>query len=178
MNARSWRDLPVPRWASPARRRSARELDIAERLGFAQTFDIRKLVKRNDLELRRYGVLATMAKTPAKGSVGGRPTEEYWLNEPQALLIAMRSDAELAPAVREMLIRVFMAWRRGQLGGVNPEMIAGLIDATRANAEALRDLGAAMKAQSDEVRDMKRRLDEADAARAVEREQIEDSYRL
>jgi hypothetical protein len=54
------------------------------------------------------------------GSGAKREVQEYWLNEPQALLIAMRSDAELAPAVREMPIRVFMAWRQGRIGvGMN-----------------------------------------------------------
>jgi hypothetical protein len=92
----------------------ARDLDIAERLGFERPRDIRKLIERNVAELQRYGVCATMAQTYGAGTRGGRPTEEFWLNEPQALLIAMRSDAKLAPAVREMLIRVFMAWRQGR----------------------------------------------------------------
>lgn len=92
----------------------ARDLDIAERLGFDRPRDIRKLIERNIAELQRYGVCATVAQTYGQGTKGGRPTEEFWLNEPQALLIAIRSDAEQAPAVREMLIRVFMAWRQGQ----------------------------------------------------------------
>jgi Rha family phage regulatory protein len=37
-------------------------------------------------------------------------------------------------------------------------------------AEAIRDIGAALKAQSEEIRDMRRRLDDADASRAEERE--------
>jgi len=38
---------------------------------------------------------------------------EYWLNEEQALLVSVLSDAPNAPAVRAMLIKVFVAWRRG-----------------------------------------------------------------
>jgi hypothetical protein len=83
----------------------ARDLNIAERLGFDRPRNIRKLIERNLAELQRYGVCATMAQTYGTGTKGGRPTEEYWLNEPQALLIAMRSDAELVLAVREMLVQ-------------------------------------------------------------------------
>ena len=41
--------------------------------------------------------------------------QEYLLNEEQALLLATVSSAPNAPAVRAMLIRTFVAWRRGHL---------------------------------------------------------------
>lgn len=92
----------------------ARDLDIAERLGFSEPRMIRKLIKRNLDELQRYGAAfhrGTLLNRPQGGTI---EVDEFWLNEPQALLIAIKSDAALAPDVREMLIRVFMAWRRGQ----------------------------------------------------------------
>jgi hypothetical protein len=88
------------------------DLKISERLGFWRDLDIRKIIKRNDVELSRYGVLATVAKT--SGEKGGRPTTEYYLNEAQALLICMKSDTEKAADVREQIIKVFMAYRRGE----------------------------------------------------------------
>lgn len=89
------------------------DLRLAELLGFSQSRDIRKLILRSMDELQRYGeVCATVAQTSPSG---GRPGNEYHLNEGQALLIAVKSDAKNAPDVREQLIRVFMAWRQGRL---------------------------------------------------------------
>jgi hypothetical protein len=86
------------------------DLRLAEALGFGQSRDIRKLVDRNVSELESHGrVCATVAQTSGKG---GRPTSEYWLNEAQALLIAMFSRTEKAAEVRHQIIQVFMAWRK------------------------------------------------------------------
>jgi hypothetical protein len=91
----------------------ALDLDIAKRLGFDRPRDIRKLIERNLDELVRFGVCATVALT--SGPKGGRPGKEYWLNEEQALLVATLSETEKAAEVRHMLIKVFVAWRRGDL---------------------------------------------------------------
>lgn len=93
----------------------ALDLEIADRLGFDRPRDIRKLIERNKVELEAFGVCATVART--SGSEGGRPATEYWLNEEQALLVSILSKAPNAPAVRAMLIKVFVAWRRGHLDG-------------------------------------------------------------
>lgn len=88
----------------------ARDTDIAARLGFKRPRKIRELIERNKAELERFGTC------PAVGHVvKGNPVTEYWLNEEQSLLIATLSDAEFAADVRHMLIKVFVAWRRGQL---------------------------------------------------------------
>jgi hypothetical protein len=76
----------------------ARDLDIADRLGFSQQRDIRKLIERHKAELQAFGVCATVAQT--SGPKGGRPATEYWLNEEQALLVSILSDAPNAPANR------------------------------------------------------------------------------
>ena len=93
----------------------ARDEDIASRLGFERPRDIRKLIERNLSELESYGTCATVAHVKR-----GNPVTEYWLNEEQSLLIAMLSEASNAPAVRAMLIKVFVAWRRGHLVEVKP----------------------------------------------------------
>lgn len=41
--------------------------------------------------------------------VRGNEVAEFWLTEEQSLLVATLSDAERAPEVRSMLIRVFVA---------------------------------------------------------------------
>jgi len=91
----------------------ALDLDIAKRLGFDRPRDIRKLIERNMAELLRFGVCATVAQNHGGGR--GRPGKEYWLNEEQALLIAALSETKNAAEVRHMLIKVFVAWRRGDL---------------------------------------------------------------
>ena len=90
-----------------------RDLDVADRLGFERPRDIRKLIDRHEDELKAYGeVCATVAQT---SSAGGRPGTEYWLNEPQALIICVFSETKRAAAVRKALIDVFMQWRQGGL---------------------------------------------------------------
>lgn len=99
----------------------ARDLDIAGRLGFDRPRDIRKLIERNLSELEAFGTCATVARVAR-----GNPVSEYWLNEEQALLISIKSEAENAAAVRAMLIRVFVAYRRGHLGAtanLSPEVM-------------------------------------------------------
>jgi len=100
------------------------DLRLAELLGYNLPYDIRKLIARSMDELQRYGeVFATVAKTSPSG---GRPGNEYHLNEGQALLIAVKSDAKNAADVREQLIRVFMAWRRGLL--LPPEPASPIVE--------------------------------------------------
>lgn len=90
----------------------ARDIDIAEALGFERPRKIRELIERHRGEFEGLGEI-----TPHRGAkIGrGRPEEGYLLNEEQALLAAALSSAPNAPAVRAMLIRTFVAWRRGHL---------------------------------------------------------------
>lgn len=88
----------------------ARDIDIGERLGLQRPRVIRELIERNREELEGFGPLAVR-----HGKSRGQDFTEYLLSEEQALLIATLSSAPNAPAVRAMLIRTFVAWRRGHL---------------------------------------------------------------
>lgn len=88
----------------------ARDVDIGERLGFARPRAFRQTIERHRVELEAFGPLATVC-----GKSRGQNFTEYWLNEEQGLLASVLSDAPLASAVRAMLIRTFVAWRRGHL---------------------------------------------------------------
>jgi hypothetical protein len=89
------------------------DLKLATALEFAQPANIRKLIRNHTDELRRYGEIFSVAeKFPGQR---GPAANQYHLNEPQALLICMKSETEKAADVREQLIKTFMAWRRGQL---------------------------------------------------------------
>jgi hypothetical protein len=92
-----------------------RDIDLAERLGFDRPRDIRKLIERNLPEVETFGLARRRGASIKSGKGRVSDVVEFWLNEEQALLVATLSQAERAPAVRAMLIRVFVAYRRGQL---------------------------------------------------------------
>lgn len=94
------------------------DTDLAERLGFERHRTIREIIDRNASELINYGGLPRGTANP--GPLGGRPSYAYYLNEEQALLICMLSRTDKAKAVRAEVIRVFTAWRRGQLPAATP----------------------------------------------------------
>jgi hypothetical protein len=99
-----------------------RDLDLAERLGFERPRKIRELIERNMAEITDMGVCPAVGQT--HGPKGGRPTKEYFLNEEQALVVATLSNTSQARAVRSLLIKTFVAYRRGQI-----EAPAGITDA-------------------------------------------------
>lgn len=98
----------------------ALDIDIAERLGFSQPRDIRKLIKRHAAELAGFGAPRWRANKVRSGKGRWQNVEEFLLNEEQALLVSVLSDAPHASDVRAMLIRVFVAWRRGHLAPTQP----------------------------------------------------------
>ena len=86
------------------------DLRLAEALGFAQPYDIRKIIERHKPALERLGeVFATVAKTSAKG---GRPTSEYHLNKEQAIYICSKSETANAVDITLHVIEVFDAATR------------------------------------------------------------------
>ena len=88
------------------------DLTLAERLGFEQPRDIRKLVKRNLTKLQRFGICATVAKIHG---AAGRPANEFYLNQKQAVWICMKSETDLAFDVQAEIVRVFDAYLNGNL---------------------------------------------------------------
>lgn len=95
-----------------------RDLDLAERLGFSLARDIRQIIRRNGDELAMHGEV--FGVTPKTSPKGGRPGVEFWLNEPQALLVCMFSRTPKAAEVRRQVVGVFLAWRRGELDRAAP----------------------------------------------------------
>src|SRR4051812_24704912 len=91
---------------------------LAIALGFKAPRQIRELIERNRAELERYGVLSCRTTNSSDPLGRGRPAQEYWLNEAQALLVCMKSDAPRAADVRHEVITVYQAWRRGELASV------------------------------------------------------------
>ena len=79
------------------------DLTVAARLGYERPTDIRELIARNEGELSTYGeVFRAARKTPS--AKGGRPSEDIYLNEGQALVICALSRTPKAAAVRKAII--------------------------------------------------------------------------
>lgn len=92
------------------------DIVLGQRLGFERPRKVRELIHRNFAELKRYGEVSPhRGAKPQLGSKGGRPQSGFLLNEGQALLVCMFADTDRAAEVREQVIRVFMAWRAGEL---------------------------------------------------------------
>lgn len=117
------------------------DLKLAEALDFERPRAIRQIISRNIDELRQHGDLISsstndndddddpnsprgVANSPRRR---GAPSLDYWLNEAQALLICMFSRTQKAAEARGELIRVFIAYRRGELtrAFVDPQGDAG-----------------------------------------------------
>jgi len=88
------------------------DLDIGERIGLQRPIDVRKTFRSVLAEYPNHpGVLALKEITSA---TGGRPGTTYWADEEFTLLVILASRTPIASALKLEVIRVFMAWRRGQ----------------------------------------------------------------
>jgi hypothetical protein len=103
-----------------------RDVDLAERLGYARPRRIRTLIA----SLRTAGKLKDLHRRPARGR-GAAPVmvEEYWLTEGQALKVIAKSETDVADAILDEMIRVYGLARRGLLPEqraftLSPEAIA------------------------------------------------------
>ncbi|CAO3445717.1 hypothetical protein [Azospirillum largimobile] len=87
------------------------DTELAAALGMLNPRKIRTdIIAANRAELEGFGPLWS-----ERLQTGGRPSTAYYLNEEQALLVAMFSRTEKAKEVRATLVRVFAAYRRGDL---------------------------------------------------------------
>ncbi|MCJ2098968.1 phage antirepressor KilAC domain-containing protein [Methylobacterium sp. E-046] len=89
------------------------DADLGQRLGLARPTNIRQVIEANRAEIEAFGGLHSVRVNP--GPQGGRPSDTFYLTEEQALCTATLSRAPNAPAVRAMLIRLWSAYRRGQI---------------------------------------------------------------
>lgn len=93
------------------------DVNLADRLGFAQPRDIRKLIKRYGAELDRMGRRATVARRP---ETGGHPTIETYLNKKQAIFITAKSETPEATDITIEIIHKFDAYEQG----ISPSVVA------------------------------------------------------
>jgi len=107
-----------------------RDTDLAERLGFQRTANIRNLIKRleADGEISGISCRSTVKRQLVNGGSEREYTvNEYWLTESQALMVAIHSKTDAAKKVRKDMVRVCMAARRGllpQQQAANDQLVA------------------------------------------------------
>jgi len=92
---------------------------LAALLGYAQTRNIRKIIRTNEAELLTHGFLR---RFDAKMDGRGRPEKSFMLNEAQAILVTMFSRTQRAADARRQIVQVFIAWRHGHLVPAQPEI--------------------------------------------------------
>lgn len=135
------------------------DTDLAAALGMVDLHKVRPLIRANLSELQDLGAGGLSARQAE--STGGRPASVYHLNEEQALLICMLSRTDRAKQVRAEVIRVFTAWRRGQLA---PAVATIDTDAMKASAQLAASAagGAAKNAVAPHMRQVDGRLTHLD----------------
>ncbi len=79
------------------------DLELAERLEFAELRAIRKIIKRNETKLLSFGTRSTLSRV----TVTGQPFVEYYLNQKQAIFICMKSETDKAFDVQADIVRVY-----------------------------------------------------------------------
>jgi prophage antirepressor-like protein len=104
------------------------DTDLAEALGMAAPRKVRDLIRESREELEGFGPLGAVASKSL-----GQHFTAYYLNEEQALLVCLLSRTERAKAVRAEVIRVFTAYRKGQLQPALPDF-TNPAEAARARA--------------------------------------------
>lgn len=88
---------------------------LAAALEMTQHHKLRHLVERNIVEFQRFGDIPSTVDENKDPLGRGRPGKLLWLNEGQAILAAVRSDAPRAAEVRYQVITAFMACRQQRL---------------------------------------------------------------
>lgn len=97
-----------------------RDLDLASWLGYERPSKIRELIRRNRLEIEALGIIPTVGIIHGGA---GRPAEELWLTEEQAIAVCQLSQTPRATQVRIMLRRMFVQYRQGALVPVTPSAV-------------------------------------------------------
>lgn len=93
----------------------ARDIDLAERLGYERPRKIRDLVKTYlaSGDLSHDDVRPVVVRT--RVGIAERNVTEFWLSEAAALFIIAKSETAMAKTLLKEMIRVFMLARRGLL---------------------------------------------------------------
>lgn len=103
-------------------------------LGFLNARKIRELIERNLAEIETYGPTPRRGAMVEIGSGARREVSEFWLTEPQALLVSMFARTTRAAEVRKALIEAFLAFRAGKALPAPKKRFEGLTFGQATNA--------------------------------------------
>ena len=92
---------------------TVKDTDLAERLGYKNTRQIRELIKRM-IEKGQFGGVVPY-DTIEKHENGKNNIEVFYLNEKQALKVIAKSETDIADKIMDEVIDVFLAYRNGKL---------------------------------------------------------------
>jgi hypothetical protein len=93
-----------------------RDVDLARNLlEMAQPLNIRQTIKANIEEIQGLGTVHALREPSTSGNGTSQDSTIYWLNEEQALLLTVLSRTPKGREARAVLIKTFVAYRRGDL---------------------------------------------------------------
>lgn len=92
------------------------DVEMAERLGYANVKDFRALILRHSKTLKQFNVLRAVRD---RNENGGRPVTTYSLTEQQAIYVIAKCEMPTAIEITVAVIKAFVAFRRSQ---VNPKL--------------------------------------------------------
>lgn len=113
------------------------DVEIGTRLGMARPTNIRQTVEANLEELGQYGTVHAERAPFETGNGTVKETKVYRLNEEQALTICALSRAPKAKVVRAGLVRTFVAWRKGKLGGADQAAVESIRQSMEAQRQSI-----------------------------------------
>lgn len=102
-----------PLWMDDDTEAYIRDIEWAERLRYERPRAIRDLIKRM-IDEGTLGRVVCRTVRQTAGSVGGRPSVEYYLTLGQALKVAARSETRNADRMLDVLIAVFLKVSSGK----------------------------------------------------------------
>jgi len=92
------------------------DVELAERIGYADVKDFRALIRRHKDTLGQFGFLRTVR---GNSDGRGRPTFGFMLNEQQSIFVVAKCDMPMAVAITVEVVKAFVAYRRGT---INPKL--------------------------------------------------------
>lgn len=122
------------------------DLELAAKLRYSRRTKIRDLIKRHADELARYGVIATVETNSEVA--GGRPFEEFYLNEGQAIRIATLADTLDTAEVCGMVVKAYAEHRHSlKFNAASTPDLASILSILQQMAETLAHLTKHMISQ-------------------------------
>ncbi len=127
--------------------RRVRDVELAQRLEFAQPRMFRKLIKRHRADLAKLGELTTVSTVerqeigPKNARTGTREfsVDEFWLNRDQAMYLVAKSETAKANEITVALVLAFRELERRLKAEQQPKLTRQEIIFNRMLLEAKRD---------------------------------------